>query len=93
MSTKNALDFSAKANGIHFHIRAPKPAPLSNEYMAQTVHMHYAWELQYLFDGEAERIFDILYPKTPRQTTDTKRAYYKLHTSPIKNTFTASILS
>lgn len=54
MNTKKSLDFSTKVNGIHFHIRATKPAPLVNEYMAQTAHMHYTWEFQYLFDGEME---------------------------------------
>lgn len=54
MNAKKPLDFSTKVNGIHFHIRATKPAPLANEYLAQTAHMHYTWEFQYIFEGDAK---------------------------------------
>lgn len=45
------FDFATQLDGISFHFRASRDHVLTNEIVNQRPHLHYAWEMHYIYDG------------------------------------------
>lgn len=52
MKTPETLfDFTTQLDGISFHFRASQKDVPEHETVNQTPHLHYAWEMHYIYDG------------------------------------------
>ena len=50
-TTETIFDFATQLDGISFHFRASRKDVPAHEIVNQKPHLHYAWEMHYIYDG------------------------------------------